>query len=84
MSVVVVSVDGGGGGCLVSSCRWCAMFFFEIEVDFWLRMILKYLFGEITFFFLDHPPPLLVIERPRSCGKNYKGWFVYSQRTLKT
>ena len=26
MSVVVVSVDGGGDGCLVSSCRWCAMF----------------------------------------------------------
>ena len=26
MSVVVVSVDGDGGGCFVSSCRWCAMF----------------------------------------------------------
>ena len=40
------------------------------------------------FFLLDHPPlsfiALFVIQRPRSCGKNEKGWFVYSQRTLKT
>jgi hypothetical protein len=26
-SAEVVSVDGGGGGCFVSSCGWCAMFF---------------------------------------------------------
>ena len=29
MSVVVDSVDGGGAVCLVSSCRWCAMFFLK-------------------------------------------------------
>ena len=74
--MVVVSVDGDGGGCFVSSCRWCAMFL-NNNRDATLMIFLDH-------FFLDHPPPPFVIERPRSCGKNEKGWFVYSQRTLET
>ena len=74
MSVVVDSVDGGGGVCLVSSCRWCAMFFFlkakAVCVD--LLASDKY-FWIIFLGILDHPP-FFVIERPRrSCGKNEKG-----------
>ena len=35
VSAEVVSVDGGGGGCFVSSCGWCgwcAMFFLIVIV----------------------------------------------------
>ena len=61
MSVVFVSVDGGGGGCFISSCGWCAMFFFEL-VDFcWLRMNLR-----IIFFFGSLLPSSFVSDRSTS------------------
>ena len=64
MSVVVVSVDGDGGGCFVSSCGWCAMFL-NNNRDATL-IFLK----DNLFFWIILSSPFFVIERPRSCGKN--------------
>ena len=64
--MVVVSVDGDGGGCLVSSCRWCAMFL-NNNRDATLIFLYHFFFG------YPSPPPPFVIERPRCCGKNEKG-----------
>ena len=44
MGPVVVSVDGGGGGCFVSSCGWCSMFFLNN------RDVTRMRFWIITFF----------------------------------
>ena len=59
-SVVVVSVEGGGGGCLVSSCGG------------WFDMFCK-LYRDATriaffnFFFLDYLPPFVIDQRRWCC-----------------
>ncbi len=59
-----VFVEGGGSGCLVSSCGWCDMFLNNNR--------------DVTLIFLDHlffdhiPPPPLVSDRSTSLLLSYE------------
>ena len=91
-----VRVGGGQSVCCFSGrWRWLFgfilplvrhVFFWRWKVDFWLRMSINFW----SFFFGHLLVPLFSIliyylrHSSRSCGKNYKGWLVYLQRTLET
>ena len=75
MSVVVDSVDGDGAVCLVSSCRWCAMFLNNsIEMRHgWRDFGSSHLFGNPTSSaLLDRSTSLLLLNEHKRLGFEFE------------